>query len=1048
MARNVLPDQYYTFVPATRTITLNRAVKRESLLLITNVTTNTVIYNFSDPNLRATAYGTSSPTNPMGAGGALGGAAGGAASDAITTIVLNYNTTSMASTDKLQVIVDEYESRFIPGEAFQDPVGKFRTSQPQSLIDTDFEYAVQQTKWELLQLVNNRPAAYLNINSPLTGRSQTTPTSLTSIVVSDGSRIVTVNLASSTGFTVGNMVYIQDTQWNPANGLFLIETVPGGTSFTYRARESWKTGFTPSTTISDADIPTLVFDAPFFTGSGLGGTITYSAPVGQRNDITCSLPHGLEIGNDIALVNNQPGSTTTSTYGNHIVYSITTPFIFSVYGDATLSGTPTASANTVYVRPPGYSQHRAFDGGVTFSTNSNSHNVQYIRQTRRYFRYQSGKAIQVSTGTALKTQLNIDSLQSSGSTVTVYSKYAHGIFPGMTVVVGGAVETAYNGTFTVTERLDDYRFRYVAGSTPSASVASGNFFVTFGNYYGGTNRTGLFDTQNGMFFEYDGQRLAVVKRSSTYQIGGFVSATAGDSTITGLTINGVTTQFSKQVLPGDFITLRGASYRVHSITSDTSMKIIPAYRGTSNLTKGVISKTVDTVIPQSQWNIDRCDGTGPSGFIIDAGKMNMYYMDYSWYGAGYIRFGFRAADGNIVYCHKIINNNVNTEAYMRSGNLPARYETNTISKFTHLGATLSTGANSMTVLSTAEFPSSGTVLVRNDTQCEYINYTGKSATTLTGLTRGQAGNAAGLSCTIASDSTTISGFSSTTGLQVGQYVYTGTLGQIPHGTTITSITANTSITISKRATASGATTLFAAPMAQTDGTFNYSITAPTIVQLHAPAVSSQIAHWGTSVIMDGRFDDDKAFVFTYGQTTPVSILTGAVNCLLAIRVGPYVSNGNVSSTIAARDLTNRMQLVLRQLDIQSTNPSGFLVTLILNGIPSTNSTGGWLNPFTASSTAVAGSSLAQVATYPAGTTITGGEIVGGFYTNPGSTATATVLDLNSVRDLGNSILGGGAAGTTAAIYPDGPDVIHVVVRNLDASTRTIAGRLSWTEAQA
>ena len=96
MARNVLPDQYYTFDPSTRTITLRRAVKRESLLLITNVTTNTVIYNFSDPNLKATTY-----TH------AAGGAALGNSSDAITTIVLQYNTTSMSATDKLQVIVDE-----------------------------------------------------------------------------------------------------------------------------------------------------------------------------------------------------------------------------------------------------------------------------------------------------------------------------------------------------------------------------------------------------------------------------------------------------------------------------------------------------------------------------------------------------------------------------------------------------------------------------------------------------------------------------------------------------------------------------------------------------------------------------------------------------------------------------------------------------------------------------------------------------------------------------------------------------------------------------
>ena len=1035
MARNVLPDQYYTFNASTRTITLNRAVKRESLLLITNVTTNTVIYNFSDPNLKATGY---TLTN----GGALAGAPGGANSDAITTIVLNYNTTSMSNSDKLQIIVDEYESRFIPGEAYQDPVGKFRTSQPQALIDTDFEYSVQQTKWELLQMTNNRPGAYININQPNTGRNQTSATTITSIIVSNASRLVTVNVANSTGFVAGNAVYIQDTAWNPANGFFLIETVPGGTSFTYRAREAWVTGLTPSTDINDANIPTQLFDAPFFTGAGLGGTATYNTVSGQVQQVTCSLPHGLEIGNDIMLVNTGTGGATTSAYGNHQVWTILSPYIFCIYTDTTAATAPTASANTIYVRPPGYSQHRAFDGGVTFSTNSNSHNIQYIRQTRRYFRYQSGKGIQVSTGTSLKTQLNVDAItQVSGNTCQVYSKYAHGLYPGAFITVGGATDTAYNTPQSaVVNVIDSYRFTYTSSGTPSTSTAGGPFYVTYQSWYGGANRTGLFDSQNGFFFEHDGQGIFVVKRSSTYQIGGFCSVNANDATVTGLTTNGVSTQFAKQLAPNDYIVLRGSTYRVTSITSDTSLKINPPYRGQTNLTKGIISRTVDTRIPQSQWNIDRCDGTGPSGFIIDTGKMNMYYMDYSWYGAGFIRFGFRQADGTIVYCHKIINNNVNTEAYMRSGNLPARYETNTLPKYTTITANFNNTDTTISVASTTEFPSSGTILVRSDTQTEYVNYTGKTSNSLTGLTRGQAGNTTtGLSATLTSGSNVVA-MASTANVQIGQYVYSGTLGQVPQGSAVVAISSNVSVTLSKAVQATGATTLFFAPMGQTAQTFAYSATAPVVVQLHSPAVASQIAHWGTSVIMDGRYDDDKSFIFTYGQNSLISIAANANNALMAIRSSSSVSNGNPSATIASRDLVNRMQLVLRQLDINQTGTSGFLVTLVLNGTISTNSPTGWINQ--------GGSSLAQVTSYNAGATIIGGEVVGGFYTNPGAN-TATVLDLNSCRDLGNSILGGGTANTTNSFFPDGPDVIHVMVRNLNGgAAQTIAGRLSWTEAQA
>jgi hypothetical protein len=1032
MARNVLPDQYYTFNASTRTITLNRSVKRESLLLITNVTTNTVIYNFSDPNLRATSY-----TQTQGALALSQGM-----SDVSTVIVLNYNTTSMSNTDKIQIIVDEYESKFVPGETLVDPVGKFRTSQPQALIDTDFEYSVQQTKWELLQLINNRPSMYLNINQPNTGRNQVNATTITSIVVSNASRVVTVNVASSTGFVAGQSVYIQDTQWNPANGTFLIEAVPGGTSFQYRAREAWTTGQTPSTDINDVNIPTQIFDAPFFTGSGLGGTITYNTAAGQVQQITTSLPHGLEVGNDVMLVNNATGAATNSAYGNHQVYTVLSPFIFCVYTDTTAAAAPTGASNSVFVRPPGYSMHRAFDGGVTFSTNTYAPNTQYIRQTRRYFRYQSGKGIQVSTGTALKTQIAVDRLDLvSGSTIIAYTKYAHGLYPGATVTVTGCTgDTTYNtSNSTVISVLDSYRFTYTGSGAPSTPVAAGAPQITANNWYNGISRTGFYDTQNGFFFEYDGQRLALVRRSSTYQVGGFCSITANDSTVTGLTVNGAGTAYSRQLAPNDFVVIRGMSYRVTSITADNSFKIIPPYRGQTNLTKGIISKTVDTVFPQSAWNMDKCDGTGPSGFTIDPGKMNMFYIDYSWYGAGFVRFGFRGADGQVIYVHKIVNNNVNTEAYMRSGNLPARYEASTIAKYTAVTSTLNSGDTTIAVASTAEFPNAGTVLVRSDTQTEYITYTNKTSNSLGGLTRGQAGNTgAGIAATLTSGQTVVP-LASTTGLQIGQFVYTGTLGQIPQGTQIISFVTNTSVTLSKAVQASGATTMFFAPLGQTAQTFSVSQTTPVVCQLtHTASIAPAINHWGTSVIMDGRYDDDKSFVFTFGQNSLISIAANANNALMAIRVGPVVSNGNTSSLLGTRDLINRMQLVLRQLDINQTGTSGFLVTLVLNGTPSTNGT--WLSQ--------GGSSLAQVLSYAAGTTMVGGEVVGGFYTNPGSN-TATTLDLNSVRDLGNGILGGGVAGAQTGMFPDGPDVIHVMVRNLNgASAQTIAGRLSWTEAQA
>ena len=122
MARKTLLETGYTFTPSTRTIVIPRYIRRDRLVLITNVTANQVIYNFSDPSLRATTY-TPTVTNSQGS----------------TTVILNYNTTTMSATDALQIVIDEYDEKFSPSETFTDPVGKFRVSEPQSLIDTDFE---------------------------------------------------------------------------------------------------------------------------------------------------------------------------------------------------------------------------------------------------------------------------------------------------------------------------------------------------------------------------------------------------------------------------------------------------------------------------------------------------------------------------------------------------------------------------------------------------------------------------------------------------------------------------------------------------------------------------------------------------------------------------------------------------------------------------------------------------------------------------------------------------------------------------------------------
>ena len=53
--------------------------------------------------------------------------------------------------------------------------------------------------------------------------------------------------------------------------------------------------------------------------------------------------------------------------------------------------------------------------------------------------------------------------------------------------------------------------------------------------------------------------------------------------------------------------------------------------------------------------------------------------------------------------------------------------------------------------------------------------------------------------------------------------------------------------------------------------WTYSATNPIGVELAFPTYGPSISHWGTSVIMDGRFDDDKSLVFIYGQRSGTTI---------------------------------------------------------------------------------------------------------------------------------------------------------------------------------
>ena len=1112
MARKSIKSNYYLFDASAREVIIPGGIQREQLVLITNVTSNKVIYNFSDPELTATTYEISTDIR----------------NNTTTRVVLSYNTTAMSDTDKLQIVYDDFEETIKPAETYNDAVNKHKMSQPQAQIDTDFEYGTQDTKWESLAMINNNPFAY---------KSQD-PIVITEMQTSTNSREVEVSCSNSPA--AGTAIYVQDSEFQGANGVFIIDSVStlgAFVGFRYTAKYEWTQGaqdvYTPART--------AIYQGIHFSGSDLGGSITLSTPSGVMSGsikVETSQAHGLEVGNEVAIA----GSSGTNVNGSWVVARVENPTTFYYFPDAAPSGSVNSGTKKLYPRPQGASVHRSFDGGVKFSTNSSSKNQQSIRQTKRYFRYQSGKGVAFSTGSILEPALpNLDNISASGTTVTVVSSEAHNVTRDTVVDVRGVTDNNYNGVYDITNVIDPYTFEYVASSTPSETEASGEYTVTPVNSYGTKLELGMMDQQNGIFFRWASGNLSVVRRTSTFQLAGRVSVANGSTLVSSYTgPNGQGTKFSKQLKPGDYIVLRGSSYRVDGIVSDTQLVIFPDYRGPNDsgalaAENLIVTKTVEAEWNQSDWNIDRCDGTGKSGYTLDPTKMQMFYMDYSWYGAGFVRWGFRALDGDIIYSHKIPNNNQNTEAYMRSGNLPARYEVNTIPPSTTASKTFSSGDTTI-YLNTAptHFPSSGTLRVKRTTSGtagvqEYINYTGKtqfiqdvinvsgsantievasttglspggqqtiifdqpfsnivankpyyvaavpSATTFkvtltqsdstgisldtqvgsplsplarsfsgsfTGIIREQAGNSSvDLTMATGASSGTVN---SNTGIQKGQrLVGSG----VAADTFVHSISGN-NIILSKAVNSANPSGIRFIPLGSSSAqNFNYDVTQPVGVELIGATSVPQISHWGSSIIMDGRLDDDRAYVYTVGTKLRRQIGTGGnkTRSVLALRLAPSVDNG-ISGNFGTRDLVNRMQLVLRSMDVLSEGQ--FFVELVLNPIPT--QTVDWLP--------VGGTSLAQYTNMNGQSNIDyiGGEVIYGFYAG-GSDGNAIPesYSLAEVKEISNSVLGGGtddyentSPPNPSGIFPDGPEVVGIRVTNIGSSAAKIDARISWKEAQA
>lgn len=582
--------------------------------------------------------------------------------------------------------------------------------------------------------------------------------------------------------------------------------------------------------------------------------------------ITWPSPHGLVPGASILVDINSTGTNHDLAKGPFYVENVPTANTLTYTARAVGTvDTTTLLSGTVYARPDSYFIHRPYDGGVQLGTGGPQHGAQAIRMSKKYIRYQSGKGIMYTTGALFAPSYNLQNLfatgLSAGSFITVVTDDVdHGCQVGGVIRIIGVETAGYNGTYTVADVVNERTLRVQAQSVLASTQATlgTEAQMSIKSWHGATVRAGCFDEQNGMFWQYDGKDLAVGRRTSTFQLAGVVNIQRDTNLMTG-----TNTRFRDQVKAGDRVVIKGMTHVVTNVTSQTSMTVNPDYRGATDALQSKLCLVQDIIIPQREFNLDRLDGTGPSGYNLDISKMQMIGLQYTWYGAGFIDYMLRGSDGNYVFAHRIRNSNVNTEAFMRTGNLPVRYEVINESGFSKLANSVTATQTTIPLVDASNFPNeAGTISIEN----ELIAFTGKNGNTLTGCTR-----SAPMTNFVGGAQRTVRGGTASTH-EVG-----------------------------------------------------------TGVVLVSNTISPIISHWGSAFLTDGRFDEDRGYIFNYAASN-IAVSTTKQTAFL-IRLAPSVSNAIVGD-LGERELLNRAQLLLKEIaittDAQTSNAGGVVIEGVLN----------------------------------------------------------------------------------------------------------------------
>ena len=275
-------------------IKVPQRVLEEDILLITNASKGEVIYNFNDVNKLAVCSLTTferdkrlyQQTDYEHDEDFYNFLQNG---EYVTDIALYYDTATHSSTDNVQIFIDKGEQQVRPFDFGTDAIERNRVANPLSMLDADFEYGLQPTKWQAIGMLRGYPSIYEVPGTDVTVSAITSDVSAGTSGI--GQSKITVTTLGNHGFSIGTPVTVKGLEpsidgSSRAEGSFIITAVPSDTTFEYYAKSKVGTNnpanlYTPYVQLRKGGFYTgaNISESPTFTVVSNGSQGTFTLPI-------------------------------------------------------------------------------------------------------------------------------------------------------------------------------------------------------------------------------------------------------------------------------------------------------------------------------------------------------------------------------------------------------------------------------------------------------------------------------------------------------------------------------------------------------------------------------------------------------------------------------------------------------------------------------------------------------------------------------------------------------------------------------------------------